>query len=68
MNASSACAFTRKRPPRKAFPEHLPRERVVVPAPAACPCCGSDKLCKLGETETETLESIPRQWQSLPPA
>ncbi len=26
--------FTRKRPSRQPFPEHLPRERVVVPAPA----------------------------------
>ena len=58
-------AFTRKRPSRQPFPEHLPRERVVVPAPASCPCCGSDKLCKLGETITETLEVIPRQWKVI---
>jgi transposase len=57
-------AFTRARPLRKPFPEHLPRERVVVPGPTACPCCGSEKLCKLGETITETLESIPRQWMA----
>jgi transposase len=56
-------AFTRARPSRKPFPEHLPRERVVIPGPTTCPCCGSDKLCKLGETVTETLESIPRQWR-----
>ena len=56
-------AFSRRKPARKPFPDHLPRERVVVPAPATCPCCGSDKLCKLGETVTETLESIPRQWK-----
>lgn len=31
-------AFTRQRPSRKPFPEHLPRERVVVPAPSLnCP-------------------------------
>ena len=58
-------AFTRARPQRKPFPEHLPRERVVVPGPTACPCCGSEKLCKLGETITETLESIPRQWKVI---
>jgi transposase len=58
-------AFTRAKPRRLPFPEHLPRERVVVPGPAACPCCGSDKLCKLGETVTETLESIPRQWKVI---
>jgi transposase len=51
-------AFSRKKPARKPFPDHLPRERVVVSAPATCPCCGSDKL---GETITETLESIPRR-------
>src|SRR5512135_866351 len=58
-------ACTRKRPSRKPFPEHLPRERVVIEAPTTCPCCGSDKLCKLGETITETLEVIPRQWKVI---
>ena len=58
-------AFSRRKPARKPFPDHLPRERVVVPAPTTCPCCGSDKLCKLGETITETLESIPRQWKVI---
>jgi transposase len=36
---------------------------VVIPAPAACPCCGG-KLSKLGEDVTETLEVVPRP--SLP--
>ena len=58
-------AFTRARPSRKPFPDHLPRERVVVPGPTTCPCCGSEKLCKLVETVTETLESIPRQWKVI---
>lgn len=49
-------AFTRRRPARKPFPAHLPRQRVVIPAPEACACCGSDKLSKLGEDVTETLE------------
>jgi transposase len=53
----------RKRPARKPFPAHLPRERVVVPAPESCPCCGSGNLSKLGEDVTETLEVIPRQWK-----
>src|SRR5438876_6073210 len=56
-------ASERKRPSRKPFPEHLPRERVVVAAPQTCPCCGSTKLSKLGEDVTETLEVIPRQWK-----
>jgi transposase len=57
--------FTRKKPSRKPFPEHLPRERVVLPSPDVCPCCGGDNLCKLGETVTETLESVPRQWKVI---
>jgi transposase len=58
-------SFQRKRPSRKPFPEHLPRERVVIPAPASCPCCGSAKLSKLGEDITETLEVIPRRWKVI---
>jgi transposase len=57
--------FRRKRPSRKPFPDHLPRERVVIPAPASCPCCGSNKLSKLGEDVTETLEVVPRQWKVI---
>ena len=57
--------FTRRRSGRKPFPEHLPRERVVVPAPSACGCCGSEKLSKIGEDITETLEVIPRQWKVI---
>lgn len=53
----------RRHPVRKPFPEHLPRERVVVPAPTSCPCCGSSRLSKLGEDLTETLEVVPRSWK-----
>ncbi|SIR24318.1 Transposase [Rhizobium sp. RU35A] len=62
---STVRAFDRKRPSRKPFPEHLPREHVVIAAPASCPCCGSAKLSKLGEDVTETLEVIPRQWKVI---
>ena len=58
-------AFTRARPSRKPLPAHLPRERVVIAAPASCPCCGSDRLSKLGEDVTETLEVIPRRWKVI---
>ena len=34
---TAVAAFTRTRPARKPFPEHLPRERVVIPAPTSCP-------------------------------
>ena len=60
---TSVAAFERKRPARKPFPEHLPRERVVIPAPCSCPACGGTRLSKLGEDVTETLEVIPRQWK-----
>jgi transposase len=56
--------FTRKKPVRAPLPAHLPRERVVVPAPSSCPCCGG-KLVKLGEDVTETLEVVPRQWKVI---
>ena len=55
----------RRRPSRRPFPEHLPRERVVIAAPASCPCCGSAKLSKLGEDVTETLEMVPRRWKVI---
>src|SRR5271154_713055 len=57
--------FERRRPARKPFPEHLPRERIVIRAPRSCPCCGSTKLSKLGEGVTETLEVVPRQWKVI---
>lgn len=59
---SNLRAFTRREPVRKPFPEHLPRERVVVEALTRCACCGSDRIVKMGEDVTETLEVIPRQW------
>ena len=57
-------AFTRRKPVRGPLPADLPRERVVLPGPTACPCCGG-ALAKLGETITETLEVIPRQWKVI---
>jgi transposase len=62
QNRTIMPAFTRKKPVRAPLPAHLPRERVVIPAPTACPCCGG-KLAKLGEDVTETLEVVPRQWK-----
>ena len=62
--ASSVRSATRKKPVRAPLPAHLPRERVIVPAPPCCPCCGG-KLVKLGEDVTETLEVVPRQWKVI---
>src|SRR5437762_7591190 len=41
---TKVASFTRKRPSRQPFPEHLPRERVIVPGPTACACCGGSRL------------------------
>jgi transposase len=62
---TNVATFSRKRGSRKPFPEHLPRERVIVPGPTACACCGGARLSKLGEDITETLEVIPRQWKVI---
>ena len=62
---TSVRGFTRQRPERNTFPDHLPRERVVIDPPTACECCGGNRLRKLGEDVTCTLESIPRQWKVI---
>ena len=59
----SVAAFTRKRAERQTFPEHLPRERVVIDPPTTCACCGGSRLRKIGEDVTQTLECVPRQWK-----
>ena len=60
----NAGASLRRKPKRAPLPEHLPRERVLLPSPPSCPCCGG-RLSKLGEDITETLEMIPRQWKVI---
>ena len=64
-STTSVVAFERKRSARRPFPEHLPRERVVIPAPCSCPACGGSRLSRLGEDVTETLEVIPRSWKVI---
>src|SRR3954449_9910163 len=51
-------------PPRRPLPEHLPRERIVYPAPCSCPKCGGP-VRKLGEDVTESLECEPRRWKGV---
>ena len=58
-------AHQRRRSGRKPFPDHLPRERVVIPGPSSCLCCGSSRLAKLGEDITGTLEVVPRRWKVI---
>ena len=65
QKTTRVAAFERRAPVKKAFPDHLPRERVVVEAPTTCSCCGSDRIVKMGEDITETLEVVPRQWKVI---
>jgi transposase len=58
-------SFERRKPARRPLPEHLPRERIVYPVPATCPCCGDSRLRKIGEDVTETLELVPCQWKVI---
>ena len=62
---TTVAGFTRRPRERNTFPEHLPRERVVIAAPKVCGCCGGDRLRKLGEDVTQTLETTPRQWKVI---
>lgn len=57
---TTVAAFERRRPTRKPPPEQLPREQVVVEAPASCTCCGSPRIVKMG------ARTSPRRWGSLP--
>jgi transposase len=65
VTTATVASFSRQRPSRKPFPEHLPRERVIVPGPVLCACCGGARLSKLGEDITETLEVIPKSWKVI---
>ena len=37
----------------------------MIDPPTACECCGGNRLRKLGEDVTRTLESVPRQWKVI---
>jgi len=63
--ATNVRAFTRRAAERDTFPDHLPRERVVLDPPTACECCGGARLRKLGEDVTRTLETSPRRWKVI---
>jgi transposase len=42
VKTTTVRGFMRKRAERQTFPEHLPRERVVIDPPTSCECCGSN--------------------------
>ena len=58
--------FTRRRAERDTFPDHLPRERVVIDPPTACACCGGNRLRKLGEDVTQAVAATARasRWRN----
>jgi transposase len=62
---TNVASFARKHAERNTFPDHLPRERVVIDPPTRCECCGGTRLRKLGEDVTRTLEVIPRRWKVI---
>ena len=53
------------RPPRRPLPDNLLVERIVEPMPCACGKCGSERLHKLGEVVSKTLECEPRRWKII---
>ncbi len=74
---TEVAAFERRKPVRRPFPEHPPRERVVLEAPCACAACGSARLVKLGQDgepwsaigprtmASDAHEVIPRRWKAF---
>lgn len=54
-----------QKPARRPLDPKLPREQIVHEAPCICGHCGSDRLRKLGEIITETLEHVPERWKVL---
>ncbi|MEO0729082.1 MAG: IS66 family transposase [Pseudomonadota bacterium] len=56
---------SRAPPARRPLPDHLPRERHVHDAPTACHACGSNRIRKLGEDVSETLEYVPARWKVI---
>jgi hypothetical protein len=57
-DATTVRRFTRRKPVRAPLPGHLPRERLVLPAPSACPCCGG-RLAKLGRSGWPVATAVP---------
>jgi transposase len=52
-------------PVRKAFPAHLPRERIEHPTVCVCPQCGSTRLTCIGTDEREVLEYVPSHFKVI---
>lgn len=52
----TVASFTRQRPSRQPFPDHLPRERVIVPGPVACKR-GNRPAAEDSESETPRISA-----------
>jgi len=54
---------SRRKPVRASLPAHLPRERVVLPGPTACLCCGGmlAKLCGAGQGSDRAAVGMPAE-------
>ena len=52
--------FERKKPSRQPFPEHLPRERVVIEAPTACAC--AIRRCRSAATKRGACAGATGSW------
>ena len=50
--------------PRRALPDHLPRERVVHEVSCACPACGA-AMTPIGEDVSEVLDYRPAQFRVI---
>ena len=48
--SGKAAPKQRSIPARRPLPDHLPRERVVLPSPQTCPCCGGDGCASWART------------------
>src|SRR5258707_8557518 len=55
--------FERRKPARRPLPEQLPRERIVYPLPATCPCCGGGGFFADGGDVSAELEVLPPRWE-----
>jgi transposase len=51
-------------PPRRALPEHLPRERVVHETSCSCPACGG-AMKPIGEDVSEVLDYVPARFRVI---
>jgi transposase len=58
VKTTNVVAFTRKRPARQPFPEHLPRERVVEPGPRLASAAAA-RGC------ANWVRTSPRRWRSF---